>query len=104
MNTNPKGASVSKFMLMHFGFEPPTDDIMKDWGAWFESIADRQVEHGGFAGGREISSTGTSDLPWGMDSITGYNIIEAESLDEAEKIARECPYIASIRVYELRSM
>jgi len=39
-----------------------------------------------------------------MDSITGSSSIEAESLDEAEKIAKECPYIASIRVYELRSM
>ena len=40
----------------------------------------------------------------GMDSITGYNIIEAESLDEAEKIAQGNPYIASIRVYETRGM
>ncbi len=37
----------------------------------------------------------------GMESITGYTIIEAESLDEAEKIARDNPYIASIRVYEI---
>ncbi len=40
----------------------------------------------------------------GMESITGYTIIEAESLDEAEKIAKDNPYIASIRVYEIRSM
>ncbi|MFC1575076.1 YciI family protein [Gemmatimonadota bacterium] len=39
-----------------------------------------------------------------MDSITGYNIIEAESLDEADKIAKDNPFIASIRVYEIRSM
>lgn len=35
--------------------------------------------------------------------ITGYNIIESESLDEAEEIAKGNPFIASIRVYELRS-
>ena len=39
-----------------------------------------------------------------MEAITSYNIIEAESLDGAEKIAKDCPYIASIRVYEIRSM
>ena len=89
---------------MHFGFEQPTDQIMKDWQVWFETIADRQVDQGGFAAAREISSAGTVDLAWGMESITGYNIIEAESLDEAENIAKECPYIASVRVYELRSM
>ncbi len=59
---------------------------------------------GGFSGGREISKSGTRDLPWGMESITGYNIIEAEDLDAAEEIAQSNPYIASVRVYEIRSM
>ena len=89
-------------MLLMYGFEKPTPDIVEAWGAWFESIADRTVDQGGFSGGREISDAGTKDLPWGMESITGYTIIEAESLDEAEKIAQDNPYIASIRVYELR--
>jgi hypothetical protein len=44
------------------------------------------------------------DLPWNMESITGYNIIEAESLDAAEKLAQSNPFIASIRIYEMRSM
>jgi len=62
------------------------------------------VEQGGFSGGREISKSGTRDLAWDMEAITGYNIIEAESFDAAEKIARSNPFIASIRIYELRSM
>ncbi|MDH3457720.1 MAG: YciI family protein [Gemmatimonadota bacterium] len=95
---------MKKFMLLHFGFERPTPEIMEAWGRWFESIADKQVDQGGFSGGREISKAGTKDLPWGMESITGYNIIEAEDLDAAGRIARENPYIASIRVYEIRSM
>ena len=89
-------------MLMHLGFEKPTDEIMKAWGAWFASIAERQVEQTGFGSAREVSREGTKDLPWGMDSITGYNVIEAESIDEAEEIAKTCPFIASIRVHELR--
>jgi hypothetical protein len=39
-----------------------------------------------------------------MQSIAGYNLIEAESLDAAEKLARSNPFIATIRIYELRSM
>ncbi|OED37773.1 hypothetical protein AB833_22345 [Chromatiales bacterium (ex Bugula neritina AB1)] len=95
---------MKQFMLMHFGFEQPTAEIMDAWKTWFGSIADRQVGQNGFSSGREITSSGTEDLPWGPDCITGYNIIEAESMDEAEEIAKACPFIKSIRVYEIRSM
>lgn len=95
---------MKKFMFLHFGFEKPTPEIMKAWKAWFESISGRQVAQGGFSAGREISKGGTRDLPWNMDSITGYNIVEAESLDAAEALARSNPFISSIRIYELRSM
>ena len=94
---------MKKYMLLHIGFEKPTPEIMAAWGKWFESIADRTVDSGGFSDAREISKSGTRELPMGMESITGYNIITAESLDEAEKIAQSNPYIASIRVYEIRS-
>jgi hypothetical protein len=95
---------MKKFVLLHYGFEKPTPEIMKAWDTWLESIADRTVDNGGFNGGREISASGTKDLPMGMESITGYTIIEAESLNEAEKIAQDNPNIASIRVYEVRGM
>jgi hypothetical protein len=75
---------------------------MDAWKAWFASIADRQLDQGGFAGGREISRHGTRELPWSMESITGYNIVEAENIDAAEELARSNPFIASIRIYELR--
>jgi hypothetical protein len=100
----PEEKAMKKFMLLHFGFENPTPEIMGAWEKWFKSIADKQVDQGGFSGGREISKSGTKDLPWGMESITGYNIIEAEDLDAAEKIAQDNPYIASVRVYEMRAM
>jgi len=93
---------MKKFMFLHFGFEKPTPEIMGAWKAWFASIADKQIEQGGFTGGREISHNGTKDLPWNRESITGYNIIEAENLDAAEKLAQGNPFIASIRIYELR--
>jgi hypothetical protein len=95
---------MKKFMCLHLGFEKPTPEIMDAWGKWFESIADKTVDQGGFSSGREISKSGTKNLPMGLESITGYNIIEAEDLDAAERIARDNPYIASIRVYEIRSM
>ena len=95
---------MKKFVYLHFGFEKPTPEIMEAWEAWFESIADKMVDQGGFSNGREISKSGTRDLPINMESITGYNVIEAESLDAAEKLAQDNPFIASIRIYEVRSM
>lgn len=93
---------MKRFMLLHFGFEKPTAEIMAAWEQWFASIASQTVGQGGFIRGREISQSGSKDLPMGMESITGYNIIEAEDLEAAERIARDNPYIASIRVYEIR--
>ena len=93
---------MKRFMLLHFGFEKPTPEIMAAWNKWFGAVADKTVDQGGFSGGREISQSGSKDLPWGMESITGYSIINAESLGDAEKIAKENPFIASIRVYEIR--
>ncbi len=93
---------MKKFMLLHFGFETPTPEIMEAWNNWFESIKDIEVERGGFKSGREISKDGATDLPWGPGCITAYNIIEAEDMAAAEKVAQENPFITSIRVYELR--
>ena len=93
---------MKRFMLLHFGFEKPTPEIMEAWGKWFESVADKTVDQGGFHGGaREISHDGTKDLPMGTDSITGYSIINAENIEDAEKIAQDNPFIASIRIYEI---
>ena len=93
---------MKRFMLLHIGFEKPTPEIMEAWGEWFKLIADKSADNGGFHGGaREISHSGVEDLPMGPDSITGFSIINAESLDEAEKIAQSNPFIASIRVYEI---
>jgi hypothetical protein len=93
---------VKRFMLLHYGFEKPTPEIMAAWGKWFQAVADKTIDQGGFHGGaREISHHGARDLPLSSDSITGYSIITAESLEEAEALARENPFIASIRVYEI---
>jgi hypothetical protein len=96
---------MKQFFLIHYGFETPTEEIMTAWSKWLESVGDRFVDSGSrFGPGREITRTGTKELPMDLDAITGYSIINAESIDEAEIIAGECPFITGIRVYELMSM
>ena len=95
---------MKKYVLLHYGFEKPTPEIMAAWGKWFGSIKDRIIDMGGhFSSGREISKSGTKDLPLGLESITGFTIVSADSLDDAEKIAQGNPYISSIRIYEVMS-
>ena len=92
---------MKNFLILHYGFIKPTAEEMADWNKWFEAIADRQVERGHFPAGREISGSGVKELPLGRDSITGYTIIKAENMDEAAKIAEQCPFVDSTRVYEI---
>jgi hypothetical protein len=94
---------VKKFVLLHYGFEKPTPEIMAAWGKWFETTKPHMVDMGGFGSGREISKSGTKDLPLGPDSITGFTIVNAASLDDAEKMTLSNPFISSIRVYEVKS-
>ena len=96
---------MKKFVFLYFGFEPLTEEIKQAWGKWFVSIGDKMVDSGNpFGTGREISHTGTKELPLGVESITGYSIINAANIEEAEEIAQGCPIITSIRVYETMSM
>jgi hypothetical protein len=96
---------MKKFVLLHYGFETPTLEIMDAWNKWFASIGDKTVDPGSPLGpGKEISRSGIKELPLGLESLTGYTVINAENMDEAEKIAKSCPMITSIRVYEAMSM
>ena len=93
---------MKKFLFLSYGFEKPTAEDMAAWGKWFESVGDRKVDQGGlWNGGREITADGTTDLPFGKDSITGYLIFTASDLEEAESIVKQCPIVASNRVYEI---
>jgi hypothetical protein len=95
---------MNKYVLLHYGFEKPTLEIMSAWGKWFETFKDNIIDMAGpFGGGREISKAGTRDLPLGRESITGFTVVRAGSLDEAEKMAQSNPYIESVRIYEVMS-
>lgn len=94
---------MKKFVFLTIGFEKPTPEIMAAWGKWFDSIKDNIIEKWGLSDGREISKAGAKDLPLGLESITGVMVVNADSLDDADKMAQGNPYITSIRVYEMVS-
>lgn len=94
---------MKRFVFLTYGFKKPTPEIMAAWNKWFESIKSNIVDMAGLGAGREISKSGTKDLPLGLESITGFMIVNAESLGDAERMAQGNPYVTSIRVYETMS-
>lgn len=95
---------MKKFVFLSYGYKTPTEEIMDAWNNWFASLGDKLVDSVGLGAGREITHNGTKELSLDLEAVTGYLIINAEDMDEAEKIAKDCPIITSIRVYEARSM
>ena len=92
---------MKKFVFLYYGFETPTQEVKDAWSEWFASIGDKLVDGGNpFGLGREITPNGTKELPLNDEAVTGYSIINADSMDEAEKIAKGCPTITGVRVYE----
>ena len=88
---------MKKFVLLHYGFEKPTPEIMAAWGKWFEAMKDNIVDMGGhFSRGREISKAGTKDLPMGLDSITGFTLVRAgkhgPAIDHLKAYLESAPY------------
>jgi hypothetical protein len=87
---------MKKFFLLHYGAA---------WKKWFDTYGDKFVDSGTpFGAGLEIKAGKTTYLAIDKEAITGYSIINAENMEEAEKIAQSCPSITSIRVYEARAM
>jgi hypothetical protein len=96
---------MKKFILLAVGYQTPTKEIMDAWMKWFGTIKDKMVDSGNpFGPGREVRATGTKELPLDLEAITGYMIINAKDMDEAVEIAKGCPHITGMRVYEAMSM
>jgi hypothetical protein len=97
---------MKKFLVLTYGFVPPTAEVQQAWGKWFTSVGPRLVDPGSpFGRGVEVTRDGRADLDLQSPSpLVGYCIVNADSLEEAESLARDMPIIDSVRVYEAHSM
>jgi len=97
---------VKKFLVLTYGFVPPTDEVQREWGEWFKSAGPRLVDPGSpFGRGVEVTREGRTELTVQSPSpLVGYCILNADSLEEAESLVRGMPIIESVRVYEAHSM
>lgn len=100
---------MAKYLLAYHGGggmpESPEAQaqVMQAWGAWYASFDGTIVDPGDpCARAVTISSDGTVGAET-TPSLSGYTVIETESLDKAVAFARTCPVLAggaSIEVVE----
>ena len=104
---------MAKFLLAYHGGSMPESEeararVMAAWGAWFTSSGGAIKDPGDpVSQARTVASDGSVSNGGGANPVSGYSLLEAESLDAAVEIARGCPVLqggASIEVAETFSV
>ena len=96
---------MKKFMFLYRGYITPTPEIGQAWMDWFASVGDRMVDSGNsMSRGAEVTPDAVTPIETGLDSLTGYSIVNADTMDEAVEIAKTNPMITGVVVYELARM
>jgi hypothetical protein len=94
---------VGKYVLVYQGGEMAETEeaqqaAMAAWGAWFGSLGTAVVDGGAPFGASAAVGGGASTT-----GLTGYSVLEAESLDAAVQMAGSCPIVTdggTVDVYE----
>lgn len=103
---------MSKFVLAYTGggmaaTEEEQAAVMEAWGAWFGQLGDAVAEIGNpFATSAVVGPDGATSAV-GPSGLTGYSVVNADSLDSATTLAKGCPVLASggsVEVYEAIEM
>ena len=99
---------MAKYLLLYAGGSMPETDaeqakVMEAWTAWFTELGPAVVDPGNpfNADSKTISSGPT--LTDAKATASGYSVIEADSLDQAAKLAENCPVLlggAQVMVFE----
>lgn len=98
---------MGNYVLTYTGGQPATEAegeaVMAAWGAWIGALGDTLVDLSNpFGPSSTIAADGTvSDGT--PSALTGYSILQADSLSAAAESAKGCPVLArggSVEVYE----
>lgn len=96
---------MKKFLFLYKGYMTPTPEIGKAWMDWFGSVGSAMVDSGNaMSSGVEVTPNAVHEIETGLDSFTGYSIINADSMEDAIALAKTNPMITSVVVYDLARM
>ena len=101
---------MPKYLFLYIGggmpeTEAETAAVMKAWESWYTSLGSAVVDPGNpfSPAAKKVASNGmVSNGPVGT-MASGYSIVQAESLDQAAKMAQSCPVLqggAEISIFE----
>jgi hypothetical protein len=101
---------MPKYVIAYHGgrkFESPQEGAayMAKWRAWVGSLGAALIDPGSPLGkGKLVSSSGVSER--GADSLTGFSIVAADSMDGAVQLAQRCPHLdhGTIEIAEVMEM
>jgi hypothetical protein len=102
---------VAKYLLLYMGGgnQPQSDAeraaIIQAWTDWFTNLGPAIVDPGNpiSPAAKSVASDGTVTDGMPGTPVTGYSVINAESLGAAAALAESCPHLASggqVAVYE----
>jgi len=100
---------MGKYVYVYYAGEEDTDAGDNEaYGKWFGALGEKLVDAGNplGGGGKAVSQGGVMDIQ--DKPVIGYSIINADSMDEATELAKDCPLVVSkggaVCVYEALSM
>jgi hypothetical protein len=99
---------MAKYLMAYRGGGMAATDAEREasmaaWGAWLGGLGPAMLDMGN-PFGPSASISGDGSVSEGAPSgLTGYSLLQADSLDAASKLAKGCPVLAaggSVEVYE----
>ncbi len=68
--------------------------VMAQWTKWFESLGPAVVDGGNPVMKTKMVGAGGAQMPEGS-GVSGYSVLQADSLEAAAKMAEGCPILAA---------
>jgi hypothetical protein len=99
---------MAKYLLAYTGGGAPDSEeaqaaVMAAWTGWFEKLGAAIVDPGNPCGPSATVASDGAVSEGGKAGLTGYSIVNADDLDAATAMAKECPVLndgGSVEVYE----
>ncbi len=104
---------MAKYMFAyHGGGTPETEEegarVMAAWTSWYENLGAAIVDGGAPTGAaKTIAADGSVSDGGGANPLTGWTVVQANSLDDAVALAKGCPILddgGSVEVAEAIDM